>query len=670
MQRNRIHDGQTIGVRIYEGGQGTLQENDIFGNAGPGVEIAEESDPVLRANRIHDGQSTGVLIRSEGRGTLEENEISGNTRAGVEITSGAGPVLRRNRIHDGTGDGVWIHTRGRGLLEENDIVCNADVGVEINQGGDPVVRRNRIRENLCGIFVHDKGEGTLADNDVTQNAFHGVRVTDSRPAVLGSHTLEGGGAVWCRRHGRGLVREAWVELLESRGEWVEMWRLAQQASPQASAAMLVRLGETGWTPADRVERMAFDRLVSLARPCAAAPRDSDVLIRRFAALREHRQEVNCLAFSSDGRFLASGGGFDLVEQRLDSHIRVWSLPDGALLHTLEGHTGQVEALGLSPDGRMLASAGWLRDRTVRLWSLPDGQPLGTLEKAMGPFAFSPDSRLLAVGAGYDSVLLCGLPDGRPIQTLKGQRGSSSCLAFSPCGEWLAGGGSPNGDFVVALWSIADRKLHRRLEGHTGQINALAISPDGRLLASGSDDKTVRLWSLPEGTPLATLTGHSHQVLSLVISSCGRLMASASMDDTVRLWRLPHGKAAWRFRTRLYCVLITPDGRMLFGTTRGRTVHVRSLADGRLMQALDVGKSSAKSLALSPSGRILVTGHYDGSVRLWDLAVLGDWPVAEATQADLVRIEEWLVQSDLSEAQRHWLQFVEALIGRRLASEVI
>jgi hypothetical protein len=120
--------------------------------------------------------------------------------------------------------------------------------------------------------------------------------------------------------------------------------------------------------------------------------------------------VSSVSFSPDGKILASGSW--------DNTIKLYSMPDGLLLKTLEGHTHDVESVCFSPDGKILASGS--SDKTIKLWSIPDGELLKTLEAHTGfvrSISFSPDGKILASGSADSTIRLWTMPDGKPVYLL-------------------------------------------------------------------------------------------------------------------------------------------------------------------------------------------------------------------------------------------------------------
>jgi parallel beta-helix repeat protein len=170
LRHNRIHHGRYAGIFVYDNGQGTLEENEIFENGLSGIEIVEKSKPAIRRNRIHGNMACGVAIAESGQGVLENNEIFGNEASGIEVSRESRPVFLGNRIYRNRQSGIYIHTRGGGTFEKNEIFDNLEAGLVVEGGGSPILLKNTITGHYyAAVWIKAGGGGIFEDNDLGGN---------------------------------------------------------------------------------------------------------------------------------------------------------------------------------------------------------------------------------------------------------------------------------------------------------------------------------------------------------------------------------------------------------------------------------------------------------------------------------------------------------------------
>ena len=394
----------------------------------------------------------------------------------------------------------------------------------------------------------------------------------------------------------------------------------------------------------------------------------------------HRNWVWSLAFSADGTLLASGSG--------DQTIKLWQVQTGELLTTLQEHTGQILSVAFSPDGTLLASGSG--DQTIKLWDMKTRQSLTTLSGHTGwvrSVAFNANGTLLASGSDDQSIKLWRIdPEPLPVSslrsipkensvrmigqllsTLAGHSNAVLCLAFRPTSveseidpgpvqEMLVSGSA---DQSIKLWHISEvypfnREadtwstqgiLCKTLLGHSGWVRSIQFSSNGQLLASGSDDQTVKLWHGQSGKLLKTLQGHTNWVWSVAFKPDGFdstsdslsipnqespllspvhpvILASGGYDQTVKFWDGQSGKLLKNVQGHTNWVLsvkFSPDGQLLASGSDDQTIKLWNVRTGQLLKTLQEHTGWVRALAFSPDGMQMASASDDRTLKLWDIA---------------------------------------------------
>ena len=266
---------------------------------------------------------------------------------------------------------------------------------------------------------------------------------------------------------------------------------------------------------------------------AASPTECDIIIldaltgSQTAVLSGHTQQIQSLAFSSDGTFLVSGS--------CDTTVNLWDVQIGGIVRTFCGHSDSIRSVSISADNTMIASAS--DDGTIYLWNIKTEGHHVVEEPEVIAVAFSPTDSQLLLSSSSDGAVQQWGTDGYKI----GSPISDCCVTFSPDGTQFVTY-TYEGE-TATIRNTESRAVVTTIELTLARdFTEFCFSPDGRLIAAAAG-YSIYIWDItsPNHNLVQTLTGHANSIICLVFSSPLTLISTGE-DESIKFWQLSSSSA--------------------------------------------------------------------------------------------------------------------------------
>ncbi len=319
-----------------------------------------------------------------------------------------------------------------------------------------------------------------------------------------------------------------------------------------------------------------------------------------------------LSFSPDGSQLAVGTG---------TRISLWNLATRTEISVNNGHAGRVTLMAISHGGKTIASTDDVSD-AILLWDLEKGgclKRLGGHQGDVKSLAFTQDDRTL-ISFGHDGVVRTWDAETGAERRLTALPNKTWLLSIAPQASIFAYGCDQSGQ--IQLWDAATGSRLRALEGPVVAAIPGVYSASGNAFASWNSDRTVRGWDVPSGKSLFRIrcVEDVPEITGVALSSDARLLALNGKRREVTLYWTPAAEKLKHLAlpSEAPCIALSPDGKMLATGHRDGSIQLWETASGKLLRAFQSAAGATLCLSFSFDGRRLASGHSNTTVLVWDI----------------------------------------------------
>ncbi|KAG0352096.1 hypothetical protein BGZ54_002959, partial [Gamsiella multidivaricata] len=268
------------------------------------------------------------------------------------------------------------------------------------------------------------------------------------------------------------------------------------------------------------------------------PLKEPIVLKHLPALTDNNRDVTTMDWNASGTLLATGF--------YDGQARIWT-QRGQLRYLMSQHRGPIFALKWNKKGNYILTGSL--DHTTIVWDATTGDAKQQHEFHTGAVLDVDwlDNTTFATSSSDGKVYVCKVDSMDPLKVFEGHKDEVNAIRWDPLGELLA---SCSDDRTVKIWSMAQDECVFDLTAHTQAVYDMTWAPreaSSRILATASFDTSVRLWDANTGDCLRVLSRHVEAVYTVAFNPAGTHLATGSPDYTINIWRVQDGALVKTYR---------------------------------------------------------------------------------------------------------------------------